>query len=113
MTEFDPTTNRVPFYLLTIWEQPAMKAWPHGWEYFSSVGWEEIADPFWFQSTVYRGKPAPVVVSIWFNTYPVGVVNVTHTTREKADKAADDDARIAVLRIDTCDGVSKPHLEDV
>ncbi len=29
---FDPTTNRIPYGLLTPEEQATLKAWPHGWE---------------------------------------------------------------------------------
>jgi hypothetical protein len=110
---FDPTTNRVPFYLLTELEKRAMKAWPHGWEYFSSVGWEKISDPAWFQTTVYRGKPAPVVTSQWFNVYQQGPTPTPYPARKMADEAASFNTRIGVLRIDTCDGVSTPHLEDI
>jgi hypothetical protein len=109
MTDFDPTTNRVPFYLLTGDERSALYAWPHGWEYFSSVGWEEIADPAWFQTTVYRGKPKPVVTSVWQNIYVRGACESRSGSREAADKYSG--GRIGVLRIDTCNGVSTAHLE--
>ena len=33
-TQFDPTTNRVQFCLLTNEEKAALKAWPHGWQNF-------------------------------------------------------------------------------
>ena len=109
---FDPTTNRIPFGLLTEDEQAALKTWPHGWTHHSVGEWFETK-PMWSAGIVYRGNPAPVVTSNWFNVYPDEIVHKAHTTREKADRAADDDARIAVLRIDTCNGVSTAHLEDV
>jgi hypothetical protein len=109
---FDLTTNRVPFYLLTNAEQQSMKAWPHGWDYSSTSGWIDTPDPAWFQTTVYRGKPAPVVESLWQNLYPDGPHAVLHLTRKIADERCSPH-RIAVLRIDTCNGVSTAHLENV
>jgi hypothetical protein len=110
MTDFDVTTNRIPFDLLTEDERAALKSWPHGWAYFTVNGWAEI-NPKWAGSVVYRGKPAPVVVSHWFNVYPTGG-SVAYKSRKASDVAADPD-RIAVLRIDTCNGVSTAHLEGV
>ena len=109
---FDPTTNRIPFYLLTEDERAALKAWPHGWTYRITMdGWFEIK-PEWMDNTVYRGKPAPVVTSKWFNVYNIWPASRSYPTREKADEAADK-TRIAVLRTDTCNGVATAHLEDV
>jgi len=107
---FDPTTNRIPFDLLTEDERAALKAWPHGWTYLTSSGWSEI-NPKWAGSIVYRGNPAPVVTSVWLNVYPYGVL-CTYPSREKADSESAKN-RIAVLRIDTCNGVSTAHLEGV
>lgn len=112
MTDFDPKTNRIPFALLSVDKQKIMKAWPHGWDYFSNAGWIDVPDPEWFQATAYRGKPAPVVTSKWFNIYPRGPVPQAYLTRKIADDIAGVD-RIAVLRIDTCNGVKTAHLEDV
>ena len=116
---FDPTTNRIPFDLLTEDERAALKAWPHGWECFGrwSNGWNLCDLPAWAAAAVYRGKPAPVVTSNWFNVYPYnvypyGVFERPYLSREDADDAASK-PRIAVLRIDTCNGVSTAHLEDV
>ena len=109
--DFDPTTNRIPFDLLTEDERVALQSWPHGFAHHSMNGWLEII-PTWLGNTVYRGKPAPVVTSNWFNVYPYGVFDRPYLSREKADDAASK-PRIAVLRIDTCNGVSTAHLEDV
>lgn len=111
MMTFDPTTNRIPFDLLTEDERVAMQSWPHGWTYLTFSGWSEI-NPKWAGGIVYRGNPAPVVTSKWFNVYDAWPASRSHPTREKADGAADK-ARIAVMRIDTCNGVSTAHLEDV
>jgi len=108
MTDFDPTTNRVPFSLMSEDEQTALIHWPHGWEYYLFKGWCPADCPSWDMGVVYRGKPAPVVESRWINIYPRG----TYLTRDGADEFASED-RIAVLRIDTCNGVSTAHLEDV
>lgn len=113
---FDPTTNRIPFDLLTEDEQAALKLWPHGWTYYLPGNypdkWVPFVIPLWERKVVYRGKPAPVVTSNWFNVYPYGVFDRPYLSREKADDAASK-PRIAVLRIDTCNGVSTAHLEDV
>jgi hypothetical protein len=112
MTDFDPTTNRVPFYLLTNAEQQAMKAWPHGWDYSSTSGWIDVPEPAWFQTTVYRGKPRPVVTSVWFNVYPANA-SLSYESRALSDSTPCRDLRIAVLRNDTCNGVTTAHLEGV
>jgi hypothetical protein len=116
MTEFDLTTNRVPFGLLTDDEQNALKAWPHGWEYcwkYHGVGyWHEADNPSWIGGNVYRGKPAAMVKSLWQNLYPDGSHAVLHLTRKIADERCSPH-RIAVIRIDTCNGVSTAHLENV
>jgi hypothetical protein len=109
--DFDPTTNRIQFDLLTWYEQVALKAWPHGWTLSVSNGWSEV-NPKWVGSAVYRGKPAPVMTSNWFNVYPSGPMPRAYSHRETADGCANCD-RIAVLRIDTCNGVSTAHLEEV
>jgi hypothetical protein len=109
--DFDPTTNRIPFDLLTEDERAALKSWLHGWTYHGMDEWLEIK-PKWMGNTVYRGKPAPVVTSKWFNVYPNGPMPRAYSHRETAEGCANCD-RIAVLRIDTCNGVSTAHLEDV
>lgn len=112
MADFDVTTNRIPFNLLTEDEQVALKSWPHGWEFYFTVNaWAKI-DPQWIGSTVYRGLPKPVVTSVWQNLYADGSHAVLHPTRKLAD-AKCSPYRIAVLRIDTCNGVSTGHLEGV
>lgn len=109
---FDPTTNRVLYGLLTQGEQKTLKEWPHGWEYWCPVnGWEE-KQPAWAMQAVYRGKPKPVVTSGWFNVYPYGPSPEGYSTRREADEYTPG-KRIAVLRIDTCNGVSTVHLEEV
>jgi len=111
---FDPTTNRIPFGLLTPEEQEALKAWPHGWEFHKGWvdEWVPAPGPAWAMQAVYRGKPAPVVTSKWFNVYPNGLVPRGHSNRKAADKCHNGD-RIAVLRVDTCNGVSTVHLEEM
>jgi hypothetical protein len=116
MTDFDPTTNRIPFSLLSEDEQTALIHWPHGWEYYSrwSHSWNLCSSlewaPEWATEAVYRGLP--VVTSNWFNVYPYIVLDTPYPSREKADDAASK-RRIAVMRIDLCNGVSTAHLEGV
>jgi len=80
-----PTTNRIQFCHLTKEEQDALKAWPHGWECFtSSGGWSTRDDPMWSAHLVYRGKPVPVETSVWFNRHNDGMSG-PYRTREWAD----------------------------
>lgn len=112
VNDFDPTTNRIQFGLLNESEQKALKAWPHGWEYNNNSrqkGWFEATYPAWHEDVVYRGKPAPVVVSRYLN---LELHQDGFTSRSFADSVAGPN-RIAVVRIDTCNGVSTAHLEEV
>ena len=111
-----PTTNLIQSELLTPEQREALKAWPHGHEYYCLGGdWVSCTDdPAWSSHIVYRGKPVPVVTSVWFNVYrsPVAMslVSTQCKSRDDADFYAAKD-RIDVLRIDTCNGVSTAHLE--
>ena len=113
---FDPTTNRIPFYLLTEDERAVLKAWPHGWTYYLHGNypdkWVPFVIPLWERKVVYRGKPKPVVTSKWFNVCNVLPSTRSYPTRKEADEFACE-CRISVMRIDTCNGVSTAHLEDV
>jgi len=104
-----PTTNRVQTMHLTPEERAALEAWPHGWEFFYFGSWNNVDSPGWARDSVYRGKPAPVVTSVWFNRYP-GKMRGPYNSREVADFGATF-GRLDVLRIDTCNGVSTAHLE--
>ena len=105
-----PTTNRIQTVHLTPEERAALEAWPHGWEAFSGC-WYTTTLPCdtWSPHFVYRGKPAPVVTSMWFNVYS-DMMDGPYYSREVADSSASD-CRIGVLRIDTSDNVSTAHLE--
>lgn len=111
MSEFDPTTNRIPFGLLSEDEQTALTHWPHDWDYYFRDEWRFIVTPSWENNIVYRGRLAPVVTSVWRNIYSDGSADRPISSREVADKVAGK-LRITVLRIDTCNGVSKAHLEE-
>ena len=110
---FDPTTNRVPYGLLNPYERASLESWTHGWEFYRGWAdeWVTAPLPAWAVQAVYRGKPAPVVKSKCFNVYPTSV-HGSYSTREIADHNASQN-RIAVLRIDTCEGVLTTHLEEV
>lgn len=106
--EFDPTTNRIPFGLLSKDERKALMDWPHGWEFWWEDNWDSLI-PDWVNDSVYRGKPKPVVTSVYRNIAPK---RDDFLSRADADHFARQE-RIAVLRIDTCNGVSTAHLEEV
>ena len=101
-----PTTNLIQTDLLTEEQLAALKAWPHGVEYYFAGEWNDVT-PAWLDDSVYRGKP--VVTSKWFNVSPRDTVG-PYETRELADICSSFD-RIDVQRIDTCNGVSTAHLE--
>lgn len=116
MSDFDPTTNRVPFQLMTEDAKKTLKEWPHGFEFYSFHNdlWEITRDPAWTRTTVYRGKLAPVVITTWSPIYSDGRVGSAYYSHEDAVKGAGSHILlIAVLRIDTCNGVSTAHLEAV
>jgi hypothetical protein len=59
MSVFEPTTNRVPWKLLTKEEQKILLAWPHGWQHCWYGRWFDYDYPEYAGMTVVRGKPAP------------------------------------------------------
>ena len=114
MSDFDPTTNRIQFGMLTPDERTALVNWQHGWEYYTIFDecWNATDNPAWGMDVAYCGRPKPVVISRWFNVYLSGPTSHGHSSRKSADAAVGFGRRIAVLRIDTCNGVSTAHLED-
>jgi hypothetical protein len=104
-----PTTNLIQTDLLTPEQLAALKAWPHGYEFYTSGMWVSCFLDWSLNDAVYRGKPAPVVTSMWFNVYS-DVVDGPYYSMEVADSSASE-CRIGVLRIDTSDNVSTAHLE--
>ena len=60
---YDLTKLETPFGLLPKPVQEALRAWPHGWEYYGTVmnphGWANVGNPIWNNVTTYRAKPAP------------------------------------------------------
>jgi len=58
----DLTKNEKPFGLMTPEDKEALKAWPHGWEAYSTDGtWLDCGQPIWSSIITYRAKPAPAV----------------------------------------------------
>ena len=106
---WNPTTNLIQTDLLTREQLAALKAWPHGYELYASGVWVSCLPVWSMKDDVYRGKPAPVVTSIWFNRHNHWMTG-PYMTRKWADQNATPDI-IDVLRIDTCNGVSTAHLE--
>lgn len=102
---FDPTTNRIPFGLLTPEEQDALKAWPHGWEIYESADrvWRAYdGKPSWFREKLYRGKPEPKVTSYWFHVYEGPKLGGLWFSKEAANFCEKDDS--VLMRIDICHG---------
>lgn len=100
---FDPTTNRAPFCLLTPEEQKALKEWPHGWEFFSNHAgvWTGVLDdPSWVDTSVYRGKPAPIVHHTYVNVYKNGHTGLPYSTLSVA-KAHCGDSVVKTIRVTT------------
>ena len=57
----DLTEITTPFGLLDPETQAALKAWPHGWEYYPGDCWQPIFSAAWLPSVVYRARPAPLI----------------------------------------------------
>jgi hypothetical protein len=110
---FDPTTNRIPFGLLTPEEQATLKAWPYDWE-FHNPAWEDDGwvscgcTPSWVKSFVYRGisvyrdQPAPKVKSYWFNIH--GGNTIGHVWNSQADARAFTRSDSTLMRMQICNG---------
>lgn len=102
---FDPTTNRIPYGLLTPEEQKELKAWPHGWQayVYTSVIWVSQKSVTTFQDfVVYRGKPAPKITCYWFNLYEGGRIGHFWISKGAAETLALDNTTI--MRMDICNG---------
>lgn len=101
MSNFDPTTNRVPFGLLTPEEQKTLKAWPHGWEFhLLGADWSRVEGPSWDNGIVYRGKPAPIVHHAYINVYKSGSTGLPYSNFSQALENGGE-GRIATIRVDT------------
>lgn len=104
MQTFDPTTNRIPFGLLTTEEQRTLQAWPHGWKFFTSSfsepDWTWIEEPSWETRTVYRGRPAPIVHYTYINVYKNGNTGLPFSNLADAKFNRGDNA-IKTIRVDT------------
>jgi len=105
MNDFDPTTNRIPFGLLTPAEQAALKAWPHGWQAFDADGWSDRLGPAWYLNMAYRGKPAPVVKQRFINVYPNGT-GCSYGSRQEALGAVGSES-IGMICVEIVDGKLK------
>jgi hypothetical protein len=110
---FDPTTNRIPFWLLTEDEKTALIHWPHGWEFYDwrknewgdwrKSEWGATEEPScWPVNSVYRGKPAPKVKSHWFNIYDGWMLVNIWSSLEAAKR--DNHGNSVLMRMDICNG---------
>ena len=99
MTNFDPTTNRIPFGLLTPEEREALLAWPHGWEYLR--GGQEakgILNPADYHDLASRGKPAPKKTTYYCNVYDNCIGLQNHTIEDcKRDEPS---STLGILQVD-------------
>jgi hypothetical protein len=82
MTNFDPTTNRIPFFLLTPEEREALLAWPHGWEYLYYELTAPMLNPANYPNLVSRGKPAPKKITYYCNVYDNCIGFENHTIED-------------------------------
>ena len=112
MSYFDPTTNRVSYGLLTPEEQEALKAWPHGVEYYLLDGWRPTNEPSWAMQAVYRGKPKPVTVSHWAAIYPTGPTSFWRDAVHRFKGAYSGDV-IGLIQLDITDGVPSVSIVEV
>jgi hypothetical protein len=112
MTDFDPTTNRVQFGMLTHDEQLALQEWPHGWEFYDYGGWSTTPSPYWENYTAYRGKPKPpVVVTTWTPIYATGATGFAYESLERARLVGNESGRtVGVMRLDITDGVPQAKI---
>jgi hypothetical protein len=100
---FDPTTNRIPFGLLTPEEQATLKAWPHGWEILMLDHLRgEIVTPYWINRAIYRGKPAQKVKSYWFNIHSGDYIG--HVWNNQSDASCHTRSDSVIMRMDICNG---------
>jgi hypothetical protein len=99
MTNFDPTTNRIPFFLLTPEERESLLAWPHGWEYlyYGQVGTME--NPASYPTLVARGKPAPKKITYYCNVYD-NCLGFENPTREACKTNRVGHASLGILQVD-------------
>jgi hypothetical protein len=103
---FDPTTNRILYGMLTPEEQATLQAWKHGWEFCNPI-WEEetwvvCRGPSWLKGCVYRGKPAPKVTSYWFNIH--GGNTIGHVWNSQADATCHTRSDSTLMRMQICNG---------
>lgn len=104
MQTFDPTTNRIPFGLLTPEEQKTLQAWQHGWEfYYDNNFWRYVEDPSWIEEVIYRGKPAPIVHHTYVKVFESGKIGLPWKTLSQL-KASSAGKPIAILHIETVNG---------
>lgn len=103
---FDPTTNRIPYGLLTPDEQATLKAWPHGWEHYKCDEgvWIRLGlwGHAWFNENLYRGLPAPKVTCYWFNIYDGDRVGNMWSSQAAASYHANYEG--SIMRMQICNG---------
>jgi hypothetical protein len=99
MTNFDPTTNRISWGLLTSEEQEALHTWPHGLEKRYDTSWGPLMDSYYVDKTVYRGKPAPKKITYYCNVYD-NCLGFENPTREACKTNRVGHASLGILKVD-------------
>lgn len=113
MSDFDPTTNRVHFGLLTNDEQAALQAWPYGWAIYWAGSFDAITDdPAWMDDTIYRGLPKPVVIKRWAAIYPRASTGSWRDTIHDVTKVSGADM-IGIIQLEITDGVPSVKILEV
>lgn len=109
---FDPTTNRIPWGLLTEEEREVLEGWPWGWEGSppNVPHWLDIGSPKFMPEVVYRGKPDPERVETWVDAGPI-YAN-TWNDKQSAINYAQDDS-LALFRLTYNEDGSDPQVEVV
>lgn len=115
MSDFDPKTNRIPFGLLTPDEQTALTEWSHGWEIWwegDRDNWGKLTYPTWEENSVYRGKPAPVVIERFAAIYPYAQLGSWRDNIHDVMKAGGNDM-IGIIQLDIKDNVPSTKILEV
>ena len=100
---FDPTTNRIPYGLLTPEEQATLESWPYGWEFhLKDHVWVGLNTCSYGVDVVYRGKPAPKVTCYWFNIHSGNQIGHIWSSQADASLYAYTDS--IVMRMQICNG---------
>lgn len=110
MSDFDPTTNRIPFGLLSEDEQTTLINWPHEFRVWYEDKWR-LCTPAWETETVYRGSPRGAVVTRWTPFSATGATGLAYDSLDEARCVGEESGRmVGIIRLDITDGVPQISL---